>query len=307
VPRLVGREVSSRAIATVWERVRRSGLDPAVLATGTGRTAAELTNPRERVPWSVFHRVMTNLGEMLDDGEIVELGRAAMDSPFLRALLLPGRYLMGLGDVYRWCFGPRGPSWKLFAVHDVEITEVDGRIGFEILLKPGYPPSRENFLLLEGTLIALGTAVSGRPPPVQWRPIDGGAFYEIRVPERRSAIAALRELLADRLARPRPGREELRRAHDELHIRYAELEREVEARLQVETQLQQSRQRTGDIAHDFNNLLTAIIMSAQVQLRRPEVPEQIRTEIGLILEAAHRGAELIRQLAVIGKQLDDGR
>jgi signal transduction histidine kinase len=238
VPReLVGREVSVRALIPVWEAVREKHLDPAQLAIGTGVSLAQLTDPRERVSWAAFVRFMTNLGGLFDDAELVALGAAILEAPLLRALLLPGRLLFGVSDIYRWAFSASGPASQLFVTHEGQIAELaPGHLRLETRMKPGYPISRENYLVLRGSLTALSSALGAGPAEVTQHDIEGGAIYDIRVPRYRGAFGFVRKQLAW-MSAARSNAEELRRAHAELHERYGELQRQIAARIQVEAEL----------------------------------------------------------------------
>jgi PAS domain S-box-containing protein len=242
-PELVGREVSARAILPLWEAVRRRGLDPTRLAEGCGATIGQLTDPRERISYAAFHRVLANLGTMLDDDELVAVGRETLESPFLRALILPGRYMFGVADVYRWFFGPNSAVHQIFSFAYLEVADgPPGTMYLDVFQRPGYPPSRENFLVLKGCLLAFGTAVERRPASVEMHIDDKSTRYTITVPDRWTLLGRARPLLRPALEWVRQ-RGELQRAHAELYARYAELEREVNARIEVENALLRSEER----------------------------------------------------------------
>jgi PAS domain S-box-containing protein len=246
-PGLVGREIGARAILPLWEAVRRRGLDPARLADGSGATIGQLTDPRERVSWATFHRVMQNLGAMVDDDELVAIGREILDSPFLRALLLPGRYMFGVADVYRWFFGPNSPAKDVFAHADLDVSDGEaGTVRLGVWMKPGLEVSRENFFVLKGCLIAFGTAVAGRPAEVEMEILRTGARYTMGVDERRTLLSRARPYFKPAVDWIRK-RGELQRAHAEVNARYAELEREVNARIEVENELRRSEERYRDL------------------------------------------------------------
>ena len=76
----------------------------------------------------------------------------------------------------------------------------------------------------------------------------------------------------------------------------------------LETQLQQSRKMeavgrlAGGIAHDFNNLLTIITGYTELALGRPTIPQEIRSDIERIENAAGRAAGLVRQLLAFSRR-----
>jgi PAS domain S-box-containing protein len=59
---------------------------------------------------------------------------------------------------------------------------------------------------------------------------------------------------------------------------------------------------TGGIAHDFNNLLTVVVGAAEAIEADPEVSEESSEMAGLVLQAAHRGAELTQRLLTFARR-----
>jgi PAS domain S-box-containing protein len=238
---LVGKEVSGRVLIPIWEGVRALGKNPDELAIGSGATIEQLTRANERFSWATFSRVMTNLGAMLTDEQIVELGATAMDSPFLRVLLLPARLLFGIDDIYRFAFGPSGTAAQLIAVNDVLVVRLGpDHLRMHVRLLPGYAVSRENFLLLRGALGALARIAVREHATIDHVALADGAVFDIHIAESAGLLG---------LARRRFSRsdEELRRAHDELFERYNDLEREIAQRMNAEQELRRSEQRYRDL------------------------------------------------------------
>lgn len=60
-------------------------------------------------------------------------------------------------------------------------------------------------------------------------------------------------------------------------------------------------QLTGGVAHDFNNLLTVVIGGGEALLEKIQAPDQ-REYAELILQAAHQGSELTRQLLAFARR-----
>lgn len=83
---------------------------------------------------------------------------------------------------------------------------------------------------------------------------------------------------------------------------------DVTARLAMEQRLQQSEKMaavgrlTAGVAHDFNNLLATIVGSAELLERQTGTNPALARRLELILQAAVRGSDLVRQLLAFAKQ-----
>jgi PAS domain S-box-containing protein len=72
--------------------------------------------------------------------------------------------------------------------------------------------------------------------------------------------------------------------------------RRMEEQLHQQERLAAVGQLAGGIAHDFNNILAAIILYAQMPLRRPDLPSAVRNALQTILKESRRAADLIQQI-----------
>ena len=83
---------------------------------------------------------------------------------------------------------------------------------------------------------------------------------------------------------------------------------DITERKMLETQLLQSRKMeavgrlAGGIAHDFNNLLTIISGYTELAMTRPYLPNEVRSDIERIENAAGRAAGLVRQLLAFSRK-----
>jgi PAS domain S-box-containing protein len=81
-----------------------------------------------------------------------------------------------------------------------------------------------------------------------------------------------------------------------LLIRDVTEEREVQRWIQQQERLAAVGQLAGGIAHDFNNLLTAIMLHAQIPLRKRDLPPDLARALKTILGQSRRAAELVQQI-----------
>ncbi|MES2444745.1 MAG: PAS domain-containing protein [Pseudomonadota bacterium] len=76
----------------------------------------------------------------------------------------------------------------------------------------------------------------------------------------------------------------------------------IEERLLRSERLEALGQLTGGVAHDFNNLLTVITLNAEVIMRTPGTPDNLRELAEMIKQAAKRGAALTQRLLAFARQ-----
>jgi signal transduction histidine kinase len=331
-PELRDREVSVRPLIPVMEAAIKKGATPEAMVRGTGVTTAQFQNPRERISWGAFSHFLKNIGSVLSDDELIELGGSALDTPMVRALLMPGRLLFNLVEVYMWFFRADGPASQMFVAHDAVISDLgNGRLRIVIRMKPGYEPSRENNVLLQGSLMAISRAFGAGPAEVKFKSQPQGATYEVRIPQTKGALGLFRRGTSWMFA-AKATAEELRRANDELHQRYVEMQREVEARKRAEGELRalneelekRVKERTEDLeaanrelasanrelamfstsaAHDLRSPLRAIngFATALLEDYGDRLNEDARQQLGRVISGAVRMATLIDALLALSR------
>ena len=85
--------------------------------------------------------------------------------------------------------------------------------------------------------------------------------------------------------------------------------RDVTESQQMEAQLRQAQKMeaigllTGGMAHDFNNLLTVVLANADLVLESlPAEMEELRDEVGQVIQAATRGSEMVKKLLAFSRR-----
>jgi two-component system cell cycle sensor histidine kinase/response regulator CckA len=81
-----------------------------------------------------------------------------------------------------------------------------------------------------------------------------------------------------------------------LVVRDVTQQREVERRIQQQERLATVGQLAAGMAHDFNNIMAVVALYADLSLRAPDLPEEVRERLQTIGEQAHRASRLIQQI-----------
>jgi PAS domain S-box-containing protein len=102
-------------------------------------------------------------------------------------------------------------------------------------------------------------------------------------------------------------------ANRETVVAYVIVERDLSNEMRIEQQMRQSQKMealgtlAGGIAHDLNNILMPIILNAELMLE--EMPEDypFRRSVLKILNAAHRGRDLVKQVVAFSREGEQER
>ena len=101
------KDVSCKVFELFFKSLKTKGVDPETIVEGTNVALATLYSKKERLDWSDFCAVMTNMRKHFTDEEYVDLGRRYMRIPALRFAFVIARLLMSPMDLYRWFSKPR--------------------------------------------------------------------------------------------------------------------------------------------------------------------------------------------------------
>ena len=220
---LRGQEVSCQPILPFFEALRARGLPDHLLSEGTGYSAAHLTDPRNRVSWAGFSAFMANVERGFDDAEILEIGATLPTAAGLRTLILVTRLLYSVADAYLFVFAPGGPASQMVTAVEADVHQVGpNEITLRTLMRPGYAPSRANFVAMQGTLQSLSSALGFGPAQVAMTLLADGAHFRVRLPPGGGKLAWLRRALSWPFA-TRSAAAELLTARDEVVARSVEL------------------------------------------------------------------------------------
>jgi signal transduction histidine kinase len=146
--------------------------------------------------------------------------------------------------------------------------------------------------------LAVGVAIARPVRRLQGaaRAIADGAYaqdLQLRTPVRELHTLALD---LDRMRNELVGANERLRAEihqkDQLELRRAGLERQLQHRQRIET----VGTLAGGIAHEFNNILVPIILLSELVLKRLPAASDSRQDVAAVLSAARRARDLVKQI-----------
>lgn len=314
---LRGREASCRVIGPLLEAAEKKGTPRARIAEGTGCALARLENPRERIPWTAFLTVLGNVGRLFSDDELVALGRTQLDRNVHRALLLPGRLLFSLRDIYFWGSGPDGPVAQTLAAQKMECVETTpGHLRHSVTIDADYGCTREFWLLRQGMLESVPRAFGLPFAKVKLtKTSETSGYYDIELPRDTTLMNRVRTR-ASWIFAAREAATELRRANEDLHRRNLELQTEMERRRKAEEELRQLNadlekrvlERTQElelfsysVAHDLRAPLRAVngFATAVVEDHGHVLDEDAKRQLSRVIDNAIRMGSLIDALLAL--------
>jgi signal transduction histidine kinase len=335
---LRGREVTVRAVLPPWEAARKKGASPNDLTKGTSYSIAHWQDSSERIAWEDFARFLSNVGSVLNDEELEAVGGDALRSPLLRALVLPGRLLFPLAEVYRWGAAPNGPAAQTFLAQKTRVRQLsDDVIEIDARVKRGYTNAREHWLITKGLLSRLGLVFGTAPSTVgMLEHVDGnGVRYEVVLPRRPKKRFVLVDAVrrgTSWLSAAKETAVSLHEANEELTTRYADLHREVLARRKAEAELRvlnealerRVAERTAELeaaneelaaanrelsmfstsaAHDLRSPLRAIngFATALLEDHGDALADEAKAQLHRVIEGAVRMATLIDALLALSR------
>ncbi len=91
---------------------------------------------------------------------------------------------------------------------------------------------------------------------------------------------------------------------------YVAVERDVTEEVKLQTHVRQRQKMealgtlAGGIAHDFNNILMPILVNAEMALMDEPEESPVSRQLKLVLEAANRGKDLVKQIIAFSRQKD---
>jgi PAS domain S-box-containing protein len=239
-----GREVTCKAFPLWMGYLPRKGIDPKILEEWSGYSLEHLLNIHERVSWSSFANVLSKVGELYTDEELVDIGRVWIKSAPVEGYSIVARLQYTPLEFLRWQLNPdTGMGNQNFTCIRYKYQELGpSHPVFEITLPEEYEFSREWFVISKGVFESMPEVVGWSPAVVEMEWIDRGARYDIQLPEGGGSLSLLRRGVKWPFS-ARAAAKELKEHHELLHERYLMLEAEVAERKRMEEALRVSEER----------------------------------------------------------------
>lgn len=233
-----GREVSCRVVGFFLDQLEKRKLPPEVLTAGTGTTAEELRDRHGRISWDAFRALSSNFPKVWSDTELAEIGVLLVQSSRLRFFALLTRLFYNAEDVYRTLSElMRSKGYLDFTCIDNSFRVLGrGHVQVDVLLRTGYQPCREFFVVTKGMYVGVPRLVGLPPAEVKMEDIEGGCRYDIRLPDGGGPLRWLRQAITRPFVAAATAHE-LQEANRLLYLRYGELQAEIAERERMEAAL----------------------------------------------------------------------
>jgi signal transduction histidine kinase/DNA-binding response OmpR family regulator len=278
------------------------------LLDGVPYTEEYLRGGKGRISWDGFCKLLSNVGKVLNDETLEEMGQNFVHSKLMRKYKTAYQLFISPQDFYRWLYSNKSPGRQDFTCIYPTVADLGkNRILCIMHMEEGYTPCREFFIITKGALIELSTIIGFPSSKVELNIVGNSAYYNIEVSEGVKFISFLRYMIRWPINLLLAKRE-LREALESLTEAYIEivqakntLEKRVEERTTELKQAQEMRDRIfANISHEFRTPLTLIKGPVELLLEQ-EQSANIRQQYGMILHNTNRLLVLVNQLLDLSK------
>ena len=240
MPEFIGREVSCRALGITFQELQRRGQPLEIVLDGVPYSLEYLRDKHNRIDWESYRRLSANLGQLLNDEELVALGGAFMRSPWAKPIALVGQLFYTAHEFYRWTTEPGLSSNRDFTCLETSSQSLGAnRLSITVKMQPGYEPCAEYFLVVKGVLISMPVLLGLKEAGVEMEPLEAGARYVIDLPAGGGMLSWLRRVVTWPFT-VWAAAQELRQSYEVLQRRYLELEQQITERRRAEQALRES-------------------------------------------------------------------
>lgn len=243
-----GKEVSCKAVLHIAKLLEAKGYPKEVFSEWSGYPLKHLFNKHERIDWSSWLRVAEHLDGIFTDEEYYKMGFEQYKSPVFRTTYLIGGLLFSPKDFFKWMCDPdKGEGNMWWANIRPTLKEIGpNHLQIDLTMHDGYEPWQNWFLTTKGSFANFSEAFGYGPSTVEMEWIDGGARYDVHLPEGKPLLGWVRRAVTRPFTKRAAGHE-LKEALEQLHQRYADLEKEMKRRKETEEQFSTLVENASDV------------------------------------------------------------
>ncbi|MCC6625573.1 MAG: hypothetical protein IT385_30325 [Deltaproteobacteria bacterium] len=280
-------EISCRNLEFCFRQLKRENRPLETLIQGVDVPLALVLDKNQHIDWSAFVKIMKNASGIWSEGELAEIGRGYLRSPFMRPVSLVGRLLFKPIDLYRYFLRRNGAGTRHFKCITSDLTELDERhLVCELSIDEGFEPCPEFFIITKGGIAGFSRVLGLPMAGVEMDWTARGARYTIELPEGGGKLAFIRRALSWPFTVWRAG-SELRETYETLQKRYNELD---SARIMLDAQAMKLEtahaiaaivHRSLDLDRAMSDIARSLVEIAG--FARAEVACEVEQEDGTIL------------------------
>ena len=311
------RQVSCRALGVVLKAAKRRGTADSVLTSGTSYDIPYLREPKNRIEWEAFCRILRNARTVWTLQELHDLNESFTRSPFFSSVGVIARILFTARDLFAWMQKRDvGGGAQLFGdcvKPSYEHVGAETTIIRLEIVEP-YEASQEFFWMTRGAFIGIPRLVGAGTAKVDMTIEGRVGTFRVQYKNRRGTLSALWRLLRWPFT-ARAAARELQRSNEELQSRFYELE---DARSKIDRQATQLHtahvvselvQRDLDLARTLETVVKALVEEAGFAWAEIETADKQQARVGddeheppLVRELVSHGGQPMGRLLVAPKR-----
>ncbi|MBX5481705.1 MAG: response regulator [Myxococcaceae bacterium] len=230
-------EVSCSVLDIFFQRLKREGRPPEILLEGLNVSYADVRKKNARIDWDTFCRFMENVTALWPtEEELADIGESFFQVPAMKPFSLVARMLFDAPAFYQYVFEQQtGVGDQSFTnmIHTIEQLGTR-QLRMDLKIRPGFVPCDAFYVVSLGTFRGMPRALGLGPSEVKMTRIDGGARYEVTVPEGGGWLRRVWRAISIPFTAPAMAAE-LKESMGELQKRFLELS-EARSALAVQTE-----------------------------------------------------------------------
>lgn len=187
--------VSCRSLGWIFDLCVERHIDPLRILKHIPRQRDILQDPAASIDWDSFLTLFFNLGNYLDDEQLMASGARSWKHPVMLPHATVGRLLRNSRTQFEAIYGEEGLLSRLYPVNAVIKDVKYGHIEVQLEMRANLLPCRTFQVLLAGQMAGLTTALGEAPANVHINQTRRGAVYDIWYQPIRGPISRMKRLI----------------------------------------------------------------------------------------------------------------